>query len=305
MFVICLIVMLAMSFQKVEQSQWALRYNWWSESVGENPITQAGVQYLGVGNYLITFPSTNKYCYFRDFDNSFNPDKDDVFMPPITVRTNDGLKVKLEMEFVYRLQMAKLYDVYMLVGDQGFKNTMVHLSEGVITEHATKFSAQAFYGDRGEVADAFKDALTKILSDRLFIDVQSFQLQPAHFPPEYAKAIVETQEMKQDIQVALQENKTKFIQKTTLLKNAEELAHQIIIQADGDAQQTILANKAEVAQYSYRQQVLAEGYAKTFEFFGTGATGQDAVTNFLSYMKLEALKAHNGSAKTIKLSPIS
>merc|ERR1712232_793984 len=136
--------MLFMSFQKVEQSQWALRYNSWSESVGEDPITQAGVQYLGVGNYLITFPSTNKYCYFRDFDNSFNPDRDDVFMPPITVRTNDGLKVKLEMEFVYRLQMANLYHVYMLVGDSGYKNTMVHLSEGVITEYATNFSAQAF-----------------------------------------------------------------------------------------------------------------------------------------------------------------
>ena len=37
----------------------------------------------------------------------------------------------------------------------------------------------------------------------------SFQLQPAHFPPKYAAAIVETQEMKQDIQVAEQENKTK------------------------------------------------------------------------------------------------
>ena len=41
------------------------------------------------------------------------------------------------------------------------------------------------------------------------VEVVSFQLQPAHFPPKYAAAIVETQEMKQDIQVAEQENKTK------------------------------------------------------------------------------------------------
>lgn len=40
-------------------------------------------------------------------------------------------------------------------------------------------------------------------------EVVSFQLQPAHFPEKYAAAIVETQEMKQDIQVAEQENKTK------------------------------------------------------------------------------------------------
>eukprot|EP00440_Ansanella_granifera_P009900 gb/GFBE01010730.1/.p1 GENE.gb/GFBE01010730.1/~~gb/GFBE01010730.1/.p1 ORF type:complete len:317 (+),score=101.29 gb/GFBE01010730.1/:1-951(+) len=301
LFVIALIVMLAMSFAKVETSQWALRYNWWSESVGKEPITQAGVQYVGVGNYLITFPATNKYCYFRNFDNSFTPDKDDVFQPPITVRTNDGLKVRLEMEFVYRLQMANLYHLYMLVGNAGYRNTMVHLAEGVITEHATKFSAQAFYGDRGDVADAFKAAITEALAKHLFIDVQSFQLQPAHFPQAYAAAIVETQEMKQDIQVAEQENKTKVIRKQTELFNARQLANQIIIKAEGNAQQILLANQADVAQYKYRQQVLAEGYSKALDFFG----GQDAVPHFLEYMKLEALKAHNSTAKTIKLNPIA
>mmetsp|Transcript_23539 Transcript_23539/g.42463 ORF Transcript_23539/g.42463 Transcript_23539/m.42463 type:complete len:322 (-) Transcript_23539:162-1127(-) len=306
LFVIFVVVMLFMSFQKVEQANWALRYNWWSESVVEEPITQAGVHYVGVGNYLITFPATNKYCYFRNFDSSFTPDKDDVFMQPITVRTNDGLKVQLEMEFVYKLQMANLYYLYMLVGDSSYRNTMVHLAQGVITERATAFSAQAFYGDRGDVATDFQASLTKELAKNLYIDVQSFQLQPAHFPDAYAAAIVETQEMKQDIQVAEQENKTKVIQKQTELFNAKQLANQIVIRAEGDAQQTLLANQAEVAQFTYRQQVLAEGYAKALQFFaGPYGGGQDAVPNFLEYMKIEALKAHNNSMKTLKLTPVA
>eukprot|EP00931_Biecheleriopsis_adriatica_P103840 TRINITY_DN78631_c0_g1_i1.p1 TRINITY_DN78631_c0_g1~~TRINITY_DN78631_c0_g1_i1.p1 ORF type:complete len:320 (-),score=80.09 TRINITY_DN78631_c0_g1_i1:166-1125(-) len=303
LFVVTLIVMLAMSFQKVESSEWALQYNWWSETLNTEPITEAGVQYVGVGNYLIRFPATNKYCYFRNFDNSFQPDKDDVFMPPIDVRTNDGLKVKIELEFVFKLQMANLYHQYMLVGESGYRNTMVHLAEGVITEYSTKFSAQAFYGDRGDVAKAFQDSLTDVLGKELFIDVVSLQLQPAHFPSAYAAAIVETQEMKQDIQVAEQENKTKVIQKQTELYNARQLAEQIIIKAEGEAQQTLLANQANVAQFTYRQQVLAEGYAKALQFFQPG--GQDAVPNFLQYMKLEALKAHNTNQSTIKLTPIS
>eukprot|EP00438_Fugacium_kawagutii_P003679 Skav224249 [mRNA] locus=scaffold939:1530408:1551050:- [translate_table: standard] len=90
---------------------------------------------------------TREASYFRNFDNSFQPDddpwspwslwslscfnvedvsgalnaEDDVFMPPLIVRTSDGLKVRLELEFVYRLQMANLYDLYMLVGDNGME----------------------------------------------------------------------------------------------------------------------------------------------------------------------------------------
>ena len=86
----------------------------------------------------------------------------------------------LELEFVYRLQcpscissaavkvcisqlrMAKLYDLYMLVGDTGYRtlgtvytslchswetggdarNTLVHVAAAAISAHATNFSAQ-------------------------------------------------------------------------------------------------------------------------------------------------------------------
>mmetsp|Transcript_48631 Transcript_48631/g.113528 ORF Transcript_48631/g.113528 Transcript_48631/m.113528 type:complete len:318 (-) Transcript_48631:68-1021(-) len=297
-----ILVLIGLGFQKVESSQWALQYDWWSESVRENPITQAGLHFIGLGSYLLLFPSTSKYCYFRNFDNSFEPDQDDVFQPPLVIRTNDGLKVTLELEFVFRLQMNNLRPLYMLVGDSGYKNTLVHVAAGTITEHATNFSAQAFYSDRTGVQTAFQESLTAVLSQRLYINVMSFQLQPAHFPAAYKAAIVETQEMKQDIQVAEQENKTKVIRKQTELFSARQLANQIVIKAEGDANQTLIQNQADVAQFKYRQQVLAEGYARALQFFATG--GQDAVPDFLNYMKLEALKAHDNSKKTVKLTPV-
>ena len=64
--------------------RWALQYDWWSESVKKDPLTQAGcgllgvmlsnpgldisfrcqagLHFVGIGNYLITFPATSKYC---------------------------------------------------------------------------------------------------------------------------------------------------------------------------------------------------------------------------------------------------
>ncbi|CAE7944123.1 unnamed protein product, partial [Symbiodinium sp. KB8] len=261
----------------------------------------AGLHFVGLGSYLLLFPATSKYCYFRNFDGSFQPTQEDVYEKPLIVRTSDGLKVTLELEFVFRLQMNNLRSLYMLVGAESYQNTLVHIASGTIAAHATNFSAQAFYGDRGGVASAFQEALTQELAQRLYINVMSFQLQPAHFPKEYAAAIVETQEMKQDIQVAEQENKTKVIRKQTELFSARQLAHQIVIKAEGDAQQTLVSNQADVAQFKYRQQVLAEGYARALQFFS--ASGQDAVPEFLSYMKLEAFKAHDNSKKTVKLTP--
>ncbi|CAE7185784.1 unnamed protein product [Symbiodinium pilosum] len=283
--------------------RWALTYDWWSESVREEAITQAGLHFVGLGSYLLLFPATSKYCYFRNFDGSFQPGEDDVYERPLTVRTSDGLKVTLELEFVFRLQMNNLRALYMLVGSQSYQNTLVHIASGTIAEHATNFSAQAFYGDRGGVASAFQEALTTELAKRLYVSVMSLQLQPAHFPSAYAAAIVETQEMKQDIQVAEQENKTKVIRKQTELFRARQLANQIIIKAEGDAQQTLVSNQADVAQFKYRQEVLAEGYARALQFFS--ASGQDAVPDFLNYMKLEAFKAHDSNKKTMKLTPVA
>lgn len=61
-FVIFVVLMLALGFKKVESSQWALQYDWWSESVKKEPLTQAGLHFVGIGNYLVTFPATSKYC---------------------------------------------------------------------------------------------------------------------------------------------------------------------------------------------------------------------------------------------------
>ncbi|OLP77241.1 hypothetical protein AK812_SmicGene42716 [Symbiodinium microadriaticum] len=111
-----------------------------------------------------------RFGYFRNFDGSFQPTQEDVYEKPLIVRTSDGLKVTLELEFVFRLQMNNLRSLYMLVGAESYQNTLVHIASGTIAAHATNFSAQAFYGDRGGVASAFQEALTQELAQRLYIN---------------------------------------------------------------------------------------------------------------------------------------
>jgi len=228
-FVIAIIIVLATSFKTVDQSEWCLKYYWWSESVDPEPLVEPGIVMVGLGNYLISFPNTNKYCYFRQFDASLTPNEGDSYNRPLNVRTSDGLAIKLELEFVYRLQQQNLFKLYELLGDDAsgkpaYTSSMVHVAMGVIDTWATNFSAKDFYTDRGNVATVFKLKLTEELGKLLHIDVMSFQLQPAHFPDAFANAIIETQEKKQDIEVARQERTTKKIQKESELKNEQSLA---------------------------------------------------------------------------------
>lgn len=259
---------------------------------------------IGLGNYLISFPNTNKYCYFRNFDASLTPSEGDSYNRPLKVRTSDGLAIVLELEFVYLLQQQNLYKLYQLVGDvngqPSYVTSMTHVAMGVIDTYATTFSAKDFYTDRGVVADTFKRKLSEELSKQLYIDVKSFQLQPAHFPDAFANSIIETQEKKQDIQVAMQERQTRIIQKESQLKNQQSLARKVELEAQGEAQKIELDAQAQAAQYLYRQTVVAEGYAKALQHFHAQNPGT-AITNFLSYLKLEALKAHNTTGKLVRL----
>lgn len=307
---ISLVILISLSLTKVNQSEWALRYNYWIESVDPVSITQPGMVYIGVGNYLIRFPNTNKYCYFRNFDRSLRVDRTNQYEGPIPVRTSDGLAISLELEFAYRLQQQNLYNLYKLVGDDNnngpdYQPALVHLAKGVIATWSTTFSAQAFYSDRGDVATTFKTHLTKVLSEKLFIDLESFQLQPAHFPEDYAKAIVETQENKQDIQVAEQQVLTLKIQKQTELDNKKRYAQKITIDAEGEAQTVRLEAEAQAAQQVYRQKVLAQGFAKALQHFSRGGMATDGMSNFLEYLKIEALKSYNSSQKMVKLTPLA
>jgi len=302
-FVIFFIVFMATSFSKVEQGEWCLKYNWWSESVDRTAKTQPGVIMVGMGNSLIRFPSVQKYVYFRKFDGTMTRTKGDAFEPPIACRTKDGLTVQLELEFTYKLLAPNLYDLYMLTGPSGYIMPLVHVSNGVIDNLATTFTAREFYGNRTLVATQFKDALAQTLRTDLFIELQNLMLQPAHFPKNYSSSISKTQAQRQDIEVAEQEKKTIVIQKQTQLQQATELAKRSVIQAEGEAQKVTLDNAASVAQFRYRQQKEAEGYAQAMAYF-TQSNAGTAIEDFLNYLKVKALKEHDANKTAVSLTPL-
>jgi len=128
-------------------------------------------------------------------------------------------------------------------------------------------------------------------------------LQPAHFPTNYSSSISKTQAQRQDIEVAEQEKKTIVIQKQTQLQQATELAKRSVIQAEGEAQKVTLDNAASVAQFRYRQQKEAEGYAQAMAYF-TQSNAGTAIEDFLNYLKVKALKEHDANKTAVSLTPL-
>jgi len=310
--VIFLIVMLATGYGKVDQTEWALKYNYWSESIDAEPIVQPGMRWVGMGNYLLRFPNTNKNVFFRNGGaEGGGGGEGDLWQPPISVRTTDGLIVDLEMEITYRLDMAKLRDLYMLVGEgpeddstmqNGWHANLVNLAIGIIDNWSTKFVAREFMMNRSLVGLTFEEQLKPALKS-FHIDLQTLQLQGVQFPAakEYEKSILDTTAWLRKVSLAKQEKITMAIQQQTKLKMAQELASKTLIDAQGQANQTMLNNAAVVAQYIYRQKKDAEGYKQQLDFFRTRSSSAP-VSDFLNYMQTRAFKVHQDGQTVVKLS---
>lgn len=310
--VIFLIVMISTSLKQVDQTEWALKYNFWSESIDPEPIVQPGMRWVGMGNYLLRFPNTNKNVFFRPLTHGKGSGGEgDLWQPPISVRTMDGLIVDLQMEFTYRLDMAKLRDLYMLVGkgpehdssmENGWHANLVNLAIGVIDNWSTKFVAREFIVNRTMVNMKFEEQLKPALKN-FHIDLQTLQLQDVEFPlaKEYEQSILDTTSWLRKVSLAKQEKITTEIQQQTKWKMAQELANKTIIDAQGQAQQTMLNNQAEVAQYIYRQKKDAAGYQQQLKFFQDRGSSEP-VSDFLNYMQTRAFKVHQDGQTVVKLS---
>jgi len=300
--VIFFIVMMATGFTKIETTEWCIKMNWWTQSVDEVVLSEPGMKFIGMGNYLIRYPNTNLNVYFRhsmQADDGMN-----IAKQPLSVRTRDGLTISLEMEFTYKLQEANLQKLYQLVGEEGWHQSLLFLSEGIIDNTATIFTAQEFYLNRTLIQNQLTTNLADVLRDKMFIDLRTLQLQPAHFPQKYSDSITQTQTWVTDVEVAQQEQVTKLIQKNTLLKTTKELADKVRVKAEAEAQEVMLNNNATVTQFRYRQKKEAEAYAQVLNFFAEssqGSSSTEIVGDLLTYMQTDALAQHNNGKKTIKI----
>eukprot|EP00435_Cladocopium_sp_Y103_P028290 s1561_g7.t1 len=126
--------------------------------------------------------------------------------PALQSRTRDGLNVRLEVSFQYRLKFEKVYDLYSTLG-KDYEPTFLRMAIEQLATAATDHSAHFFFTNRTAISAVMHQRLNDHFQERAFSEVPFFQLRTVHLPHDFEEAIRETQ----DIQIATLEQKTKTV----------------------------------------------------------------------------------------------
>ena len=83
--------LVAVSFGTVEPTEYGILYNTISKQIDKENIYEGGLQYVGLFNSLITFPSIHKTIEFSDDKAAQSK--------PLRTRTQEGLELALHFAF--------------------------------------------------------------------------------------------------------------------------------------------------------------------------------------------------------------
>jgi len=286
-FVFGLFVLFWISFDSLEYQEMGLNYSWVFKTVQPRPYT-SGRYYVGPGNHFIKFPKMVKSIFFIDDPSGGTQ------APAIQSRTRDGLNVRLEVSFQYRLKFNELFTMYETLGLR-YEQTLVRMAIEQLTTAATMHNAHYFFSNRTVISTEMHKMLDKHFQHHAFAEVPFFQLRTVHLPSEFEEAIKETQVRQQEIQIASLEQKTNRVSFQTTVLQAEQAIKVMMNEAEAEAASIKAENDAYCRQYEITQDLQSKSLEKMIE-----ATGWNS-TQLLEYLRIRAVRDHPSDRTTIRL----
>lgn len=270
----------------IQVTEYGLNYSLLTRKV-EKKTYLPGPHWIGPFNYFIRFPSTVTTIAFADSAMQLDLGPGERGERELRSRTKDGLDVNIELSFQYQLQMDKLYELYTTFGGYPYYHQVfVRLAIDRLTECATLFTSPQFFTERTQIGHEMEAQLLKDFKARLFSTVFSFQLRTVGLPKPFEDAIQETEVKKQDVRVAQAEQNSTRVQLQTQLMQAKRRTQVKANKASGFAQSVILANSADIKQFTATQEKAADSYAAVMKQLDENAV------DLLDYMEVRALRDH-------------
>lgn len=282
-----LTVLILLGYDSLEYQEIGLNFSWISETIEAQPYP-SGRYYLGIGNHFIKFPKTVKSIYFTD---ELAADRSG---PALQSRTQDGLSVRLEVSFQYRLLITKLYDMYTALGPD-YEQIYVRMAIEQLTTAATLHKANYFFTNRSTISLDMHSMLDGHLKKHAGVEVPFFQLRTVHLPRAFEDAIKETQVKQQETQIAALEQKTNRVSFQTKVLRAEQAVKVLHNQAVGETASILAQNDAYCKQYNFTQQLQAEALASLMETAGWTSK------QLLDYLRIRVLREHPADRTTVTL----
>lgn len=283
---ISLAVLFFFSFDTLEYQEYGLNFSRISETVERKPYT-SGRYYLGIANHFIRFPRMVNSVLFSDEDAGAKQG------PALQSRTRDGLNVRLEVSFQYRLKFEKVYDLYSTLG-KDYEPTFLRMAIEQLATAATDHSAHFFFTNRTAISAVMHQRLNDHFQERAFSEVPFFQLRTVHLPHDFEEAIRETQVKQQDIQIATLEQKTKTVTFKTRVLQAEQDVKVLVNQAEAEAASIKATNKAYCKQYKVTQDLQTSALSQLSK------TSDWNAAQLLHYMRIRALRNHPSDKSMVR-----
>jgi hypothetical protein len=130
-----IVVLIAMSFQAIEPTEWAISYHKLYKSLDKG-VLEGGRHLVGPFYELINFPATYETIEFSTEPNAKGA--------PLRTRTKDGLLIVIHLSFQYQLIKEKLGDLYDLANVE-YETTFKRIARDVILQQAGDYKAGDYW----------------------------------------------------------------------------------------------------------------------------------------------------------------
>jgi len=284
-----LFILCCLSFDTLEYQEIGINYSWISETI-EDRTYSAGRYYIGIGNQFIKFPRVVNNMYFGDeFSQGTVVDG-----PAMQSRTADGLTVRLEVSFQYKLKPESLYHLYQTFGEE-YQRILLRMAIEQLTTATTKHNAHDFFTNRTGLSQEMHSALDSHFQLHGFSEVPFFQLRTVKLPKDFEDSIQDTQVKEQEIKVAkAQQDQNRINYETTLIQAANQVKV-LNQQAAAESASIYAQNNAYCRQYRLMQTLQVNGMAKVAE----GAKWSPE--ELLEYIRIRAVREHPSEKTTVRI----
>lgn len=278
---ICIVFIIAtiifgLGFSIVPPNNIGIQQSTLSKTINTERVYPAGRYYLGVGNDFILYPLQWQLV---DYSN----DKEGFGGPPLSVFSNNGQTVILDVSFYFRVDETKLFEIYQLAA-LNYVGIIERKSQEVLKNIASRYSTTEFFTAREAIASSMLFELNRALYDVIYVYVPSFQLRGVSLPTDLERALVDkvvadqnkrTEELKRNItiiqadtqvlQAQAQANVTVVIQQATsnafqTTETAKAQAKKVVLDAQSSVLKTLkdglgFTNNTQLFNYMYSQQI--------------------------------------------------
>lgn len=314
--VVLLIIILGfMSFKSLEQGQIGLKFDYMTQNIVGDPITETGLKMVGPLNDLIVYPSVLQLLYFDNYD-AYSPGKNEILRPPVVSRTTDGLVVNVKVSFSWRLDKQHVKGLYELLGSAeelldgendeerpedkpSFVEGIVRFARGSLTTVCSEYTAAQFFANQTMVQNRMLEELTDTFNQPekgLVININKVQLRSVDLPDLYENAIQQTQQEEQDFLTASAERSVRKTQMSTAEMQATQRVLELKIDAEANAQEVLARNEAWVEQYLVYQFKQADAYGRILREMKDAA---DPFGVLFELMRQKAMKTHDTDKLTM------